>query len=285
MDIRTPILIVLGTLLAALALSILGLAADNASYYHFHQNGDVDVHYLRWNSSANAQYSYWVKLDYAPSNFTLSKEYAEIATAVICTVTGLSIAIGAWFARSQNKTASSTDNSESESKSKIPSRFSSLFLPVALGLSILALTITLSLSIYTNTPAMKWTINFKNSLPLPPQVSNPSHEAPTEYKSPFAYTPELWNCYLAPYVVGSDSGIGAGRLAGLCQEARVARDLMVVLVVLAAALVGCLGWFVWQAKRAGAAKEMEMRAGKDVDEVSVESVSVEGGEKTLGWSS
>jgi hypothetical protein len=260
MDTRTPILILFGTLLAALALSVLGLAADNASYYHSHQNGDVDVHYIRWNSTAEAQYSYWVKLDYAPSNFTLSKEYAEIATAVICAVIGTIIAVGAWFARSQK-------TSQTGPKTRRPS-----FLPIALGLSILAFCLSLAVTVYTYHPAMKWSINFKNSIPLPPQVSNPDQEPPTRYQSPFAYTPEVWNCLLSPYVVSAQNG----RMQSLCQEAKAAKYLMVPVFIVSAVLAGSLGFMVWKAKKAGANGEVEMEAGgKEVDEISVETASVD----------
>ena len=46
MDFRTPCQIILGFLLAATALSVLGLAADNASYIDHHRNDSpVNVHY------------------------------------------------------------------------------------------------------------------------------------------------------------------------------------------------------------------------------------------------
>jgi hypothetical protein len=101
MNMRTPATIALGSLLAAIALAVLGLAADSASYFHAHQGKAVDVHYTRWNSTAEAQYSYWLKMGYAPSQMSLGKENAEIATGTVCAVAGLILAIGAFFGRRQ----------------------------------------------------------------------------------------------------------------------------------------------------------------------------------------
>ena len=101
MDTRTPALILLGFLLAAVALSVLGLAADNISYYEKNENNAVDIHYIRWNSTAEAQYSYWLKLDYAPSQLSLSREYAELIVGLLCALIGTGVAISSWVFRGQ----------------------------------------------------------------------------------------------------------------------------------------------------------------------------------------
>jgi hypothetical protein len=101
MNMKTPVTIAISSLLAAIALAVLGLAADSASYFHAHQGKAVDVHYTRWNSTAEAQYSYWLRMGYAPSQMSLGKENAEIATGAVCAVFGLILAIGAVFARRQ----------------------------------------------------------------------------------------------------------------------------------------------------------------------------------------
>jgi hypothetical protein len=115
---------------------------------------------------------------------------------------------------------------------------------------------------------MKWSINFKNSVPLPPSVSNSNADGPTKYNAPFAYTPEFWNCNLAPYVVGPESG----RMQTLCQEAKVAKGLMIPLVILSALLVGLSGWTMWSDKKA---VQPEPEKAKEMDDVSVETASVE----------
>jgi hypothetical protein len=254
MDTRTPILILLGVLLAATALSVLGLGADNVAYHDKNQDGTVLVHYFRWNQTAAAQYSYWVELEAVPSRFTLGREYAEIVTGLLCALTGAAVAIGSWFARGQNKTSTNTG------RKSIP------FLPIALALATIAFILSIAITAWVWSPVMKFPIKFLNSIPLPPSVSNPSKKAPTTYESPFDYTPEVWNCLLAPYVVSPPQ---SRRMSGLCSEAKVARYMMIPVVLLSAVLMTALGWAWHQSKNAGSA-EQEMETVKDIDQVSVE---------------
>ena len=132
-------------------------------------------------------------------------------------------------------------------------------------LASVAFFISLGITIWLWQPVMKWNIDFKNSLPLPPMVSNPGTSSPIEYQSPFDYTPEVWNCLLAPFVVGSPSQ----RLQHLCREAKVAKYMMIPVVLLSALLVVFLG-LAWRKSSQVADTETEMDNVKDVDEVSVE---------------
>lgn len=99
MDVRTPALILLGLLLAALAFSVLGLAADNVAYVNNHHDSIVDLHYLRWNQSAEAQYSYWVQIDYLPSRYSMGRIYAMLATGVISAVIAIAVIATSWQTR------------------------------------------------------------------------------------------------------------------------------------------------------------------------------------------
>jgi hypothetical protein len=128
---------------------------------------------------------------------------------------------------------------------------------------------SLALTVYAWQSPMKWSIIFKNSVPLPQSVSNSNADGATKYNAPFAYTPEFWNCNLAPYVVGP----GSGRMQTLCQEAKVAKGLMIPLVILSALLVGLSAWMMWSEKRGS--REAEPEKAKEMDEVSVETASVD----------
>ncbi len=249
MDTRTPTLILLGSLLAALALSLLGLAADNAAYYNAHRDSTIDLHYMRWNATASSQYSYWIKLDYAPSRFSLARTYASLANGVICALLGLAISIGAWFARKQ--------------------KANTTYLPVATALGSISFVISLAMTGYAWTSAMKFPVLFRNSIPLPPMVSNPAKEAPTKYMAPFAYTPEIWNCNLASFVV---EPAAARAVSKQCQEARVGRYMMLPVLVVSALLLATVAGMWIKARKAGGE---EVREAKDVDEVSIESAGVE----------
>jgi hypothetical protein len=112
MDVRTPALILLGSLLAALALSVLGLAADNVAYVNNHHDSTVDLHYLRWNSTAESPYAYWVQIDYLPSRFSMSRINAMLAASVISLIVGVAVAVASWKARAAKTT-------ETDSTSKV----------------------------------------------------------------------------------------------------------------------------------------------------------------------
>lgn len=256
MDTRTPTLIMLGLLLAAVAFSVLGLAADNISYYDKNQDSAIDIHYIRWNSTAEAQYSYWMKLDYAPSRLTLSREQAELITGLFCALIGAGIAIGAWFFRAQ----------KTPKDGSFQKRFLS-FLPIALMLASIAFFISLGVTIWAWQPTMQWSIKFLNSLPLPPSVSGAARQSPIKYQAPFDYTPEIWNCLLAPYVINASQ---SERMSTLCSEAKVAKYMMIPVVLLSAVLVIALG-LAYRKSTQIASSETEMSNVKDVDEVSVES--------------
>lgn len=103
MDVRTPTLILLCSLLAALALAVLGLAADNVSYAHKHYDDTLDIHYLRWNQTAEATYSYWVQIDYLPSRFSMTRINAMLGASVVTALAGIAVAVVSWMARGDRK--------------------------------------------------------------------------------------------------------------------------------------------------------------------------------------
>lgn len=98
-------------------------------------------------------------------------------------------------------------------------------------------------------------------------VSNPSASSPVKYQSPFDYTPEIWNCLLAPFVVSASQ---SNRMETLCSEAKVARIMMIPTLIISAVLVVGLGW-AWRQSSQAASAEVKMNNVKDIDEVSVES--------------
>ena len=99
MDVRTPALILLCSLVAALAFAVLGLAADNVSYAHKHGDDTLDIHYLRWNQTAEATYSYWVQIDYLPSSYSLTRINAMLGASVVTALAGIAIALISWLVR------------------------------------------------------------------------------------------------------------------------------------------------------------------------------------------
>ena len=107
MDFRTPCQIFLGVLLAAISLSVLGLAAHNVSYVNNQHGSPVDVHYTRWNQTAQAQYSYWVKMDYLPSRFSMGTMDAMIVVSLVSIVLGAGVAVAAWMMRGKKALATS----------------------------------------------------------------------------------------------------------------------------------------------------------------------------------
>lgn len=255
MDVRTPALILLSGLLAALALSVLGLAADNVAYVNNHHDSTVDLHYLRWNSTAQSPYSYWVQIDYLPSRFSMSRINAMLAASVISLLVGVAVAVASWKARTVK--AAGTDSATKTSKR-------STMLPLAsLVLASVAFVISIAVAIFAWYPVIQWDINFKKSLPLPPTITGSKSKA-VEYQSPFALGPDLWNCWISDYTV--DPAIG-GRLRTLCREAEVTKDLMIPVVLLSAALVVATGLSWWTASRAAASKP-EVNE-KEMDEVSI----------------
>jgi len=246
MDFKTISLLGMGFLLVAMALSVLGLSADTIAFAHKHQHDDFQIHYTRWNSTAEAQYSYWLKMDYTPSRFTLGRESALLAGAVISAIAGAAVIATSWFARNDK-----------------PARFglsSQLISFVVAGISF---AISLAVTVYAWYPVMQWNINFLKSLPVPMTIAGGPKDSIT-YQSPFAFTPEYWNCRLAPYVA---DGMG-GRLHSLCLEARAAKDIMIPIVILSAAVFILTGYSWWSAKTTVAEPEKE---GKDVEEVSMAS--------------
>jgi len=253
MDFRTPCQILLGLLLATIALATLGLVADNVSYVDKHQNpSPVDIHYTRWNQTANAQYSYWVTMDYTPSRFSMSRDYLMIIASLVCCLTGAGIAVASWIMRAKK----SVDTISTSKK---------VFLPTALILSATAFLISLAAAIYTWYPVMRWPINFLKSLPAARGVSSASQTSPLVYQSPFYLTPEIWNCQLAPYIVKRGE---SQRMQGLCHEASVARYLMIVVVILSAVLLSSLFW-TWRQTGLAAASHTDNAEAKEVEEVSV----------------
>ena len=101
MDVRTPALVLLCALLAAIALSVLGLAADNVTYVNSHHDGTVNLHYFRWNQTAQTQYSYWVQIDYLPSRFSMGRINAMLGASVVTVLAAIATAVVSWKARGE----------------------------------------------------------------------------------------------------------------------------------------------------------------------------------------
>lgn len=251
MDFRTTSIIGLGFLLVVISFSMLGLAADNMAYANDHQNDDLQIHYYRWNSTAEAQYSYWLEMDYTPSRFTLGRESAMIASGVICAVASVLVIATSTVMRKATST-----------------RFGALPWLVSSVFAAAAFAVSLAVAVYAWYPVMQWSINFLKSLPVPAKIAGTaaSSDKAITYQAPFAFTPEFWNCALAPYVADSAE---SGRLQSLCQEAHAAKSLTIPVVILAAALFGLTGWSWWSASSA-VSTEPE-KEGKDVEEISMAS--------------
>ena len=107
MDFRTPTQILFGTLLAAMSVSLLGLAANNIAYIGSQRNSPIDVHYTRWDSQQRKPFSYWISLDYLPSRFSMDSMNAMLAVGVIGMVVGVGSAVGAWMMRKEPALATS----------------------------------------------------------------------------------------------------------------------------------------------------------------------------------
>jgi len=245
MDFKTSSLIGLGALIIVLAFSMLGLAADNMAYAIGHQNDDFQIHYYRFNETAGSQYSYWLKMDYEPSRFTLGRESGMIASGVICAVAGAAVVALASLMR----------------KSAVPFGWT-----ISVVVSAIAFATSLAVAVYAWQPVMHWNIDFLKSLPVPTSITGGSSDRALTYQSPFAFTPEVWNCFLAPYVADSST---SGRLQGLCQEAHAAKNLTLPVVVLAALMFGITGWGWWTA--GSSARAEPQVEGKDIEEVSMAS--------------
>lgn len=109
---------------------------------------------------------------------------------------------------------------------------------------------------------MKWPINFKNSLPFPPSITGDQGKT-VKYMAPFDFGPD-WNCWISDYTV--NPGLSR-QMQNMCNEANVAKILMLPIVVLSAALTIGLGVSWWKASRR-TASETETNE-KDVEEVSI----------------
>jgi len=237
MDVRTPALVLLCALLAALALSVLGLAADNVAYVNNHHDDTVNLHYLRWNQTAEATYSYWVQIDYLPSRFSMTRINAMLGASVITALAAIAAAVISWRARGEMAA-----KAEVTLKNK---KYSASLLPIALTLAIITFIISFAVAVYAWYPVMKWSIDLKKSLPLPPSVTGAKSKT-VQYQSPFDFVPDVWNCLVSDYAV---EPAVAGRLHALCREASIAKTLMLPVVVLSAALAVVLGFSWWKAGR------------------------------------
>lgn len=136
-------------------------------------------------------------------------------------------------------------------------------LPLGLIVAAIAFVISFAVAIYAWYPVMKWDINFKNSLPLPPSITGADSKT-VKYQSPFDIVPDLWNCWISGYTV--DPAVG-GKLRNLCKEADVAKILMLPVVVLSAALTIGLGLSWWMSSRAAASKAETEE--KEVEETTI----------------
>lgn len=249
MDFKTTTVMAMGFLLIVMSLSLLGLAADSMAYANGHQNDDLQIHYYRFNETAESQYSYWLKMDYTPSKFTLGRESAMIANGVISAVAGIVVVTLAALMRQP-----------------AARRFGIPPWTTSMVTAAIAFATSLAVAVYAWQPVMKWNINFLKSLPVPSAISGAASEKALIYQSPFAFTPETWNCFLAPYAANSAT---SGRLQGLCQEAHAAKSLTIPIVVFTALLFGLTGYGWWTASSTTTAKPE--KEGKDIEEVSMAS--------------
>jgi hypothetical protein len=128
---------------------------------------------------------------------------------------------------------------------------------------IIAFAISLAVAVYAWYPVMKWSIDFKQSLPLPPTVTG-AKSTTVKYQSPFDFVPDVWNCWISDYAV---EPAVAGRLHALCREANIAKILMLPVVVLSAALAIGVGISWWKAS-CNAASTTETNE-KDAEEASI----------------
>lgn len=136
-------------------------------------------------------------------------------------------------------------------------------LAVSLIVASIAFVISFAVAIYAWYPVMRWNINFKNSLPLPPVITGVKSKT-VRYRAPFDLVPDLWNCWISDYTINPDV---SGKLDNLCKEASVAKILMLPIVVLSAALVVGVGLSWWKASRATATTTEANE--KDAEEVSI----------------
>lgn len=243
-------LMALSTLLILTSLSLLALAANTLAYTDANATSDLQIHYIRWNETANAQYSYWLQMDYTPSRFTLAHENAMVASGVVCAVVG-AIAILTSTLTPTNKPTTA--------------RFGAPLIWLLTAIATAgAFAVSLAVAVYAWSPVMRWPINFLKSLPVPSKISGTTSVSSSDsitYQAPFAFTPEVWNCRIAPYAADAST---SERLQGLCQEAKAAKGLAVVVVVVAAMVMGMVGLKWWKAgKQTKAEGEVEA---KDVDE-------------------
>ena len=92
MNVTTPTLIALCSMLAAVALLVLGLTADNIAYLNDHRDDTVHLHYLRWNQTAEATYPYWVLIDYIPSRFSMKRINAMLGASIVAALAAIGVA-------------------------------------------------------------------------------------------------------------------------------------------------------------------------------------------------
>ena len=122
--------------------------------------------------------------------------------------------------------------------------------------------VTLAVAAYTYHVDSRRSLDFYSWLPVDVTKSEKSKT----FSAPFTFTPEAWNCFLAPYAAhASDSR----KLQSLCREASVAKYLMIPILLLTAALLGSLAWS-WQKNRVAAADASRENV-KEIEEVSVHS--------------
>jgi hypothetical protein len=136
-------------------------------------------------------------------------------------------------------------------------------LPFGLILALIVFVISFAVAVYAWYPVMKWQIDFKNSLPFPPSVTGAKGKT-VRYMSPFDFVPDMWNCWISDYTVDPATG---RQLRTICNEASVAKILMLPIVVLSASLAIVLGVSWWKASRTAAQKTETNE--KDVEEVSI----------------
>ena len=136
-------------------------------------------------------------------------------------------------------------------------------LPLGLVLAAITFIISFAVAIYAWYPVMKWQIDFKNSLPFPPSVTGAKGKT-VKYMSPFDFVPDMWNCLISDYTIDPAKG---KQLRTICNEASVAKILMLPIVILSAALAIGLGVSWWKASRAAAQKTETNE--KDVEEISI----------------
>ena len=186
-DVCAPALLLNCGLLSAffvLAIVVIYLTAYNVSSLYEHHHDTLDLHYLRWNQTAEAMFSYWIRVDYLPSHFDLAHIKAMLYTASITALFSLTIIVVSWITQRQRLV-------ETEHSASLRS--------LSFILAVIRLMLSCGVAIYVGSPLANGSIEFA-SLPLQKSVSG-ANTATVQYQSPSAIALERWNCWISDYTV------------------------------------------------------------------------------------